>query len=635
MLRHGVVLTLALGLPTSALAQDFEDGGLDAHGFVLTAQDGDLRDGFLLHRPGAMDRGNWFAGGVLEIANRTLVLIDETDPDQISRDPALSNLVGLNLTGGATVHERVRLTASMPVFFTSSSFGDVQGAGLGDLRLDAMLQLVRPEEDLGLGLGLVPWLDLPTGTTRKFLGRPGVAGGGAIAGSYAFKRATLLANLGLQFEPTVEDLVNLSGSDALVAGIGGNVLVSESTSIGVELDILSPFQQNARAGTGAPAETTFGVRHRLASGGFVNGGLALPVSRGAGAAQYRLFVGGGFGKTGPGAPKDTDLDGITDDLDACPDQPEVVNGVRDEDGCPDDLSTLLVDVTFKGESVSGATLSIEANDGGTEDVETGDTPVSRQVIPESTWKLVAKKGDCLVGEATALAAQGETRASVPLQLVPSASLRIKVVDTSGNPVSGAQMAWESDAADCLPTAVPTLDGAGLGRTDVGPGNHKLIVSAPNYRIAERTVQVKEGDDTEVIFELAPTKLKLEKNRIVILEKVQFATNKATILPESFELLDEVSDIIRRNPDAGRVEIQGHTDSRGSDTYNLDLSARRAESVMKYLVKHDVDKDRLVATGFGETQPIADNATPDGRAQNRRVEFKLIDQDSQSIEEPAP
>ena len=73
----------------------------------------------------------------------------------------------------------------------------------------------------------------------------------------------------------------------------------------------------------------------------------------------------------------------------------------------------------------------------------------------------------------------------------------------------------------------------------------------------------------------------------------------------------------------RLEIQGHTDDVGDDAKNLDLSQRRAESVKAYLVAQGIDEGRLEAKGFGETVPIADNKTKAGRAENRRVEFKLI------------
>lgn len=87
-------------------------------------------------------------------------------------------------------------------------------------------------------------------------------------------------------------------------------------------------------------------------------------------------------------------------------------------------------------------------------------------------------------------------------------------------------------------------------------------------------------------------------------------------------MDEVADILRSNPTLS-ILIEGHTDSIGSDTSNLILSQNRANAVMRYLTQHGVGSDKLKATGFGKSRPIADNSTADGRAKNRRVEFTII------------
>ena len=122
----------------------------------------------------------------------------------------------------------------------------------------------------------------------------------------------------------------------------------------------------------------------------------------------------------------------------------------------------------------------------------------------------------------------------------------------------------------------------------------------------------------------PTRVQITETAIVILEVVYFETGKAIIKPQSFPLLDEVATTIRTNPQLGRVEVSGHTDSQGSDAANLDLSQRRAEAVLLYLVQHSVDGGSLLAKGYGETKPIDVNTSAAGRARNRRVEFTLTD-----------
>ena len=76
----------------------------------------------------------------------------------------------------------------------------------------------------------------------------------------------------------------------------------------------------------------------------------------------------------------------------------------------------------------------------------------------------------------------------------------------------------------------------------------------------------------------------------------------------------------------KVEIDGHTDNVGSEDDNLKLSKDRALSVMQYIIEHSADKNRISSNGFGEAKPVADNSTDEGRALNRRVEFKILTND---------
>jgi outer membrane protein OmpA-like peptidoglycan-associated protein len=113
---------------------------------------------------------------------------------------------------------------------------------------------------------------------------------------------------------------------------------------------------------------------------------------------------------------------------------------------------------------------------------------------------------------------------------------------------------------------------------------------------------------------------LAKSGSVALEGITFDTAKAVIKPESKTVLDQIGALLT-NDAALRLEIQGHTDNVGAPTANLALSQQRAEAVRKYLVDtHGIAAARLTTAGFGDTRPVADNATEDGRAKNRRVEL---------------
>jgi outer membrane protein OmpA-like peptidoglycan-associated protein len=112
-------------------------------------------------------------------------------------------------------------------------------------------------------------------------------------------------------------------------------------------------------------------------------------------------------------------------------------------------------------------------------------------------------------------------------------------------------------------------------------------------------------------------------QIVQLEGVNFDLNQATLRPDARAVLDGVAGTLKTCP-AKRVRIEAHTDSSGSDPYNLDLSNRRAKTVADYLAERGLDPSRLESEGHGEKRPIATNATPEGRALNRRVELHPLD-----------
>lgn len=104
-------------------------------------------------------------------------------------------------------------------------------------------------------------------------------------------------------------------------------------------------------------------------------------------------------------------------------------------------------------------------------------------------------------------------------------------------------------------------------------------------------------------------------------KINFTSNSDTIDSSSYDLLRDLLDVANRCSDVN-IEISGHTDSQGSEEYNLQLSQKRAESVLDYLTNNGIEVDRLTAIGYGETNPIADNETPEGLEANRRIEFKV-------------
>jgi outer membrane protein OmpA-like peptidoglycan-associated protein len=115
---------------------------------------------------------------------------------------------------------------------------------------------------------------------------------------------------------------------------------------------------------------------------------------------------------------------------------------------------------------------------------------------------------------------------------------------------------------------------------------------------------------------------VKQTAIITLDTIEFEFDKAIISRRSYPILDAVAAALHANPDIQLVEVKGHTDERGDDAYNLDLSNRRAAAVVTYLTAHGIDADRLTSTGYGETMPIDPSHTEAAWAKNRRVEFQI-------------
>lgn len=163
------------------------------------------------------------------------------------------------------------------------------------------------------------------------------------------------------------------------------------------------------------------------------------------------------------------------------------------------------------------------------------------------------------------------------------------------------------------------------------GNYKITIPAKKKYAVEINCQgylffleqidltPEKGDIITRDFKIT----KIEVGQKVVLRNIFFETAKTTLLPTSIDELNKVLKLMTDNPKL-RLEISGHTDNQGSLQYNTVLSEGRAKAVVNWLVEHGIDPSRLEYKGYAFTQPIADNKTKEGRAQNRRVEFKVLD-----------
>jgi OmpA-OmpF porin, OOP family len=256
-------------------------------------------------------------------------------------------------------------------------------------------------------------------------------------------------------------------------------------------------------------------------------------------------------------PGDRDGDGIPDDEDACPDDPEDYDGYEDADGCPED-----------------------------QDSDGDGIPDSRDLCPLEPEDMDGYQ------------------------------------DADGCPEPDNDLDGLVDAVDRCPTDPEDFDGWQDEDGCLDPNNDGDALPDVDDKCPNEPGPKDEEGCPKVYEDVEVT-----TTHIRIRQTVHFETAKAKIRPVSYPILTTVAQVLRDYPDI-RVEVQGHTDSRGSAKYNLGLSDRRAESVRAYLIEQGIEASRLTSRGYGKDQPIESNRTAAGRAANRRVEFKRIDDGAQ-------
>lgn len=634
-------LALAALAATPALAQD---GGINGHGFGLTAQDGDVRDPLTIERPGRMTAGDFYVSGLFELNSGTMqqVLRDGNgDVADNGRYVYLSNMFGVNLTAGVTAHEMVRFDVRMPVFFSARGYnandpdGQPIGGGVGSPRLAMMFSPVAPTEEGGFGFGIVPWLDLP-GSGAKNMGYNGIGGGMKAAATVEAGLLTVGGDLGIAFRPSILDengespYGNLGGSDQLVGGLGVGLAFNDNLGLNLEANFApalagQAIKDNAPEGTPAwaesPSEALISLRGRSNSGLHWTLGGATALSPGVGAARYRIFFGGGFGKiSAQTVPRigDADKDGIADDVDKCPEDPEIVNDYKDGDGCPDQLGSLSVVAKQYYEVVPDLDVTVTGM-GDTHTVTTAAAPVTLSNLMPGAYDVRTMDAN-YEGNIQIRVKEGDNKVELEVTPTTPGVLSVTATDESGSPVPNALVTVAAPGGGDGKEL--RLGDGGAGKMDLAPGYYSVFVQADGYGIFREDTTITASEMTEVNATLTAAKTEIKKERIEILEKVFFQKGSAVIQSRSFPLLDEVANVLLRNSDIKLIEVAGHTSSEGSLDFNNKLSNDRANAVLNYLVERGVGENRLQAIGYGPSQPLVKEVTEADRAKNRRVEFVI-------------
>ena len=296
---------------------------------------------------------------------------------------------------------------------------------------------------------------------------------------------------------------------------------------------------------------------------------------------------------------DRDNDGIKDDVDQCPDDPEDKDGFEDEDGCPD------LDNDHDGIP--------DDKDGCPDDPEDKDGFEDEDGCPEGNKN--DRDSDGILDDVD--------------QCPDDPEDKDKFEDEDGCPDPDNDQDGILDVDDLCPDQPEDKDGFEDADGCPDPDNdHDRILDKDDAcprrdgETAKKTAETYNGvDDTDGCPDRG--RVVVTDTKIEILDKIYFEYDSDVIQKRSFGILDAIVATMQGNPDILLVEIQGHSDERGSDSYNLDLSGRRAASVRRYLTEHGVAAERLQSQGYGETQPIAQGHNETAWAKNRRVEFLIL------------
>ncbi|KFE60795.1 OmpA family protein [Hyalangium minutum] len=557
-----------------------------------------------LHSPGVQGHLNWQAGLFFNYAHEPLVVINPANADRLQH--LVRNQLGFDLIGSIGLGERFELGLVAPLKIERGEFGELPTGnleqswkgGLGDLRLVPKVLLLERDT---LRLGLAAPMVMPTAGASELQGQKGFGVQPRLAADYAFESGTrLLANLGLNVRSR-QELSNLSVGNELSYSVGAAIPfeVKEHpftglASLGGALGLGATGGANEEE---RPLEFQAGLQTRVSKSIVASLGMGKGLTLGYGMPVFRVFTGFSYAFEQPPRPKDTDDDGFPDISDACPLDAEDKDGFQDEDGCPDldNDQDGVPDTADKCPNVPEDKDGFQDEDGCPDPDNDGDGIVDGQ----DTCVLEAEDKDGFQ-------------------------------DEDGCPDLDNDQDGVPDGSDKCPNAAEDKDGFQDEDGCPDPDNDRDGVPDADDLCPTEQETINGVEDEDGCPDKGESKVQVTSQKIVIKEKVYFDTNKDVVLERSFPLLKQVALVLKANPQLKKVRIEGHTDDRADDAFNLDLSQRRAGSVLKYLVEvAGIDPNRLISEGFGETRPVDTNKTAAGRENNRRVEFVIIEVEGDS------
>jgi outer membrane protein OmpA-like peptidoglycan-associated protein len=529
-------------------------------------------------------------------------------PGLADPNAVVSEQLFLHLNASIAIAHRVNLSFSVPAAINQdgsdptdgrTTYLSPHGSEFGDIRLGVRIALYGHYDDpFQVAVAGTMWL--PTGASNSYVsdgkvrGMPSVILGGRMPHLvWSFSTGVEIrpfqyvggdANTGIPSGPGMQ----------LGAGVG-LVFADGKAQVGPEIKTSLLFKKVDLKTTNA--ELILGAKYRIFDD-FELGVAAGPgLTSGMGTPDVRVIGMAAFTPRMKPASQDRDGDMVPDAEDACPDVPAARDLNPAKPGCP-------AEPDRDGDKVPDAQDACPDKPGApSPDAKQNGCPPDRDgdMIPDAQDACPDVKGE---------ASPDPAKNGCP---APK--------DRDGDGILDSE-----DACPDIPgikSNDPKQNGCPGDRD--GDGIRDDLDACPDVKGVPSKDPKKNGCPRAQVSE----------KEILILEQVEFDTGKATIKPESDHLIAEVAGLFKEHLDITKVEVQGHTDNVGAKNMNKQLSANRAEAVKKALVSKGVEGRRLVAKGYGEEKPIADNKTDEGRAINRRVQFVILERKAPKAKDAPP
>lgn len=581
-----ITLLAAMALSTPAAAQDATAATLDdSFDFELFRPHADFYGYGATHGAATLGNLQLGVGAWFNFSNDPVVLVT-SDGERISAggtaageesgDGVVDTRVTSNFQVGMGITRFASLTVDVPLVMAQESWSLATlddpttavvpggGGGIGDLTLTPKFA-VLDRDRMPVGLAVVVPIGLPTGAQRDYLGEGGVSANPSLAVEYS---DAPIHNRTYKWR-VAANLGYRIRNDARLRDVRVGNAFTYAAAFGFhpieQLEVTAEFHGETFGSRAAqsPAELLVGAKALLGRWVAINAAGGTAVIGGVGAPDYRVVAGITVAPSFDKNARDSDDDKIPDGSDRCAKDPEDYDDFQDEDGCPE----LDNDADGREDGVDQCKNDPEDDDG--------------------------------------------------------------YLDNDGCPDPDNDKDGVNDTADRCPDEAEVMNGVqdedgcpDAGDSD-GDGFKDEVDRCPYDPEDKNDFEDEDGCPDE---RLKNARVVVTKEAIKIKEVIYFDTGKATIQTRSYDLLDEIARVVNEHPELKKIRIEGHTDAVGNDLSNLKLSQARAESVAAYLKSKGVDGSRLDAAGFGEMRPIASNDTDDGRSQNRRVEFIIVDRD---------